>query len=384
MADILNDVKNLPDISFIDDLRLEDIQTLLINTFQSKYKQITGKKITLARADPNRVILLAAAQLIYQGLQHIDKAGKMNFLKYSMNDYLENLAALKGVTRNGAKKASVPVLWKLSEARESAVGIPAGTRVTASFDIYFETTEYNEIPAGETEKTIIMTCTEAGDAGNGFLPGELNVLVDPVGFVESVDNTETSSGGSDIEDDESLAERTFIAPSAYSTAGPDDAYIYWVKDFDPQIGDVLPTSPTPGVVDIRFMMDDGSIPDDTEIAGVLEYLQQRKKRPLTDLVQVGAPEAVQYSINARYFINTSSRAVAASIQQQAAAALVAYQQWQAAKIGRDINPDKLREMLMAVGVKRVEITEPVFTVLEDTQVAVLDTSSLSYGGLEYD
>ena len=84
------------------------------------------------------------------------------------------------------------------------------------------------------------------------------------------------------------------------------------------------------------------------------------------------------------FINTSSRAVAASIQQQAAAALVAYQQWQAAKIGRDINPDKLREMLMAVGVKRVEITEPVFTVLEDTQVAVLDTSSLSYGGLEYD
>jgi len=384
MADILKDIKDLPDISFIDNLSLEDVQTILINAFQDKYKQITKKKITLARGDPNRVILLANAQLIYQGLQNIDKAGKMNFLKYSMNDYLENLAALKGISRNGAKKASVPVRFKLSEARESVVGIPAGTRVTASFDIYFETTQYEEIPAGETEATFILTCTEAGEAGNGFLPGELAILVDPVGFIDTVSNTETSSGGSDIENDTSLKERAYIAPSSYSTAGPDDAYIYWVKNFDSMIGDVLPTSPTPGVVDIRFIMADGSVPDDTEIAGVLEYLQQRKKRPLTDFVQVGAPDLVEYNINARYFINASSRATAASIQQQAAAALVAYQQWQSAKIGRDINPDKLKEFLLAVGVKRVEIAEPLFTVLEDNQVAALNTSSLSYGGLEND
>jgi len=82
MSDYLENIDNLPDISFIDNKTLEDVQVLLINSFQEKYKTITGKKITLSRADPNRLILLSCAQVIYQGLQNIDKAGKMNFLKY--------------------------------------------------------------------------------------------------------------------------------------------------------------------------------------------------------------------------------------------------------------------------------------------------------------
>ena len=80
MSDYLENIDNLPDISFIDNKTLEDVQVLLINSFQEKYKTITGKKITLSRADPNRLILLSCAQVIYQGLQNIDKAGKMEII----------------------------------------------------------------------------------------------------------------------------------------------------------------------------------------------------------------------------------------------------------------------------------------------------------------
>ena len=48
MADTnLQAIKDLPDVSFIDNLSLEDVQNLMITTYQDKYEEITGKKVTL-------------------------------------------------------------------------------------------------------------------------------------------------------------------------------------------------------------------------------------------------------------------------------------------------------------------------------------------------
>ena len=83
LSNTLDTIDNLPDISFIDGLSLEDIQSQILNDFSQKYQEITGRKVQLSRSDPNRIIMLSCAQLIYQGLQNIDKAGKMKFLKYA-------------------------------------------------------------------------------------------------------------------------------------------------------------------------------------------------------------------------------------------------------------------------------------------------------------
>ena len=384
MSEILDAIDNLPDISFIDGITLQGLQNLLISAYLNKYEEITGKRIRLTKADPNRIILLANAQLLYQGFQHIDRAGKMNFIKYSYGDYLRNLAAFKNVTELVPKPATVNVKWKLAEPRTLATPIPEGTRATADFEIFFETTQYNEIPAGDTEITIKMTCTTTGESGNGFAPGEIIEQVDPLAFIDSITNIDTSTGGTDEESDQSIAERTYLAPSAYSTAGPDDAYIYHAKNYDSEIGDVHPSSPTPGIVDIRFIMADGSIPDAATIAGLTDYLQQRGKRPLTDNVTVGAPDVVPYNIAATYYINKSDRANAEAIQDGAQQAVEDYQAWQSARIGRDINPDELRGYMKNAGVKRITITEPAFTVLTDQQIAQCGTVSLTYGGLEDD
>ncbi len=384
MSDILNTIDNLPDISFIDGLTLEDLQSKILSDFVTKYQEVTGKKIQLSKSDPNRIIMLSCAQIIYQGLQNIDKAGKMNFLKYAYDDYLENMGALKKVTRNPAKFAQVPVKFTLSGKREAATSIPQGTRVTAAYEVYFATIEYAEIPAGETEVTVMTECTEAGTIGNDFAAGELTTLVDPIGFISKVSNTEKSTGGTEVESDQNMAERIYLAPSSYSTAGPDDAYEYWVKDSNPNIGDVKITSPIPGVVDIRFVMTDGTVPDDTTIAAVTAAVNQRGKRPLTDQVQVKKPEIEEYSIDVTYYINTSDSNAATAIQAQVESAVEKYKLWQASKVGRDINPDELIANINDAGDKRAVVRAPVFRVIGETAKAQCTGVNVIYGGLEDD
>ncbi len=384
MSEILNTIDNLPDVSFIDNLTLDDVQSQLLNDFIMKYQEITGQKIKLSKADPNRIILLGCAQIIYQGFQNIDKAGKMNFLKYAYDDYLENMAALKKVTRNPAKYARVPIKFMLAQERESATSIPAGTRVTATYDVYFATIEYTEIPAGEIEIIAMAECTEAGTIGNDYAIGELNTLVDSIGFIKAVTNTEKSTGGTEIENDQNMAERVYLAPSSFSTAGPDDAYKYWVKVSNSDIGDVKITSPAPGVVDIRFVMADGSLPDDTIIAGVQEYVSQRSKRPLTDNVQVKRPDVEEYEIDLTYYINISDSSAVTIIQDQINLAIEEYKLWQASKVGRDINPDELITRINNAGAKRSIVRMPVFKVIEETAKAQCTNVKIIYGGLEDD
>ena len=105
---------------------------------------------------------------------------------------------------------------------------------------------------------------------------------------------------------------------------------------------------------------------------------------MTDIVTVGSPTAEEYDIEMTYYINKSEASYVASIQQNVTDAIAEYVKWQAGKIGRDINPNKLVELCMAAGAKRVTVTKPVFTTVANTKIATLDQSTVSYGGLEDD
>ena len=120
------------------------------------------------------------------------------------------------------------------------------------------------------------------------------------------------------------------------------------------------------------------------IAEMEKHLQQRSKRPLTDFVQVAAPDIVKYNTDFTYWINTSDNASAVQIQEQVKQAVSDYQLWQSTGIGRDINPDELVALLKKAGAKRADIREPVFTVLQDTEVAQVTNTNIVYGGLEND
>ena len=385
MPDEMNAIKNLPDISFIDNKTIDQVRQEMVADYESFISEATGQTVTLERSSVNRMELYAAAAQIYQAMQYIDRQGKQNILKYSYSDFLDNLAIFKGVTRNPATAATTTLRFTLSAERDTATGIPQGTRVSTAGSIYFATDVYAEIPAGSTTVDVPATCTVAGTDGNGFAAGELATIVDPIPYVASVTNTTATEGGAEIESDDDLAERVFLAPGAYSTAGPEDGYLYHAKAYSAAIGDVVATSnQAAGTVDIVFIMADGSTPGEEMIEGLEGYLQGKTIRPMTDLVRVAAPQEVTYTINLTYYINRSDSAKAVTIQAAVAQAVADYQTWQRA-IGRDINPSQLVRMVMDAGAKRVTVTAPTYTAVDATKVSALQGDAvISYGGLEDD
>lgn len=380
---MIDALAGLPDVSFIDNLTLEDVQAQMIRDYQDKYQEITKRQAVLARADPVSLILYAVSVQIYQMMLYVDRAGKMNLLKYSYGSFLDNVAALKGVSREGAKPSSTMVTFTLSETRKEPVGIPAGTRVTNG-TLYFATQEYAEISPGEESIDLRCVCLTDGTEGDGLTAGELNTLVDPVPYMASVKNKEVTTGGADVESDESLAERAYLAPSGYSVAGPDDAYAYWAKTYNANISDVYVSSENPVEVLVSFIMGDGEIPNEGVIRGLDEFLKTRNIRPLTDKVTVKAPETVEYEINIKYFINISDAGAAQTIQAAVNAAVEEYIRWQRSRIGRDINPSKLTQLIINAGAKRVEVTSPVYQSIARAAVPKLREKTVNYGGTEDD
>lgn len=378
-------VKNLPDISFIDWKTVEDIRGEMVADYEAFMSQATGRPLTLDRASPHRMEIYAAAAQIYHAMQYIDRAGKQNLLKYSYSNFLDHLAAFKGLTRDPETAAATTLRFTLSAVREAATGIPVGTRAAVpDWSVFFATTQYMEIPAGAMSVDVPASCTVAGAVGNNLAVGELSKLVDPIPYMASVSNITVTAGGAEIESDDHLADRVYLFPGSYSTAGPEANYRYHAKKFNVNVGDVVVVSDqAAGTVDLYFLMADGTKPPEEMITGMQNYLRDNNIRPMTDLVRVAAPAEVEYSIELAYYINRSDSNRAVAIQEAVAAAVADFTAWQRT-IGRDINPDKLRQLVMAAGAKRVEVTAPARQIVGAKSVGVLTGKAIHYGGLEDD
>lgn len=380
---MIEQLENLPEVSFIDNIGLDNIKANLINNYQTKYEELTGVACTLEPSDPVALILYAVAVQLYQELLYADRAGKMNLIKYSYGDYLDNIAALKGVVRLPAEAAKTTVRFTLSAIQGSAVGIPEGTRVKAG-NMYFTTDDYSEVPAGSLYVDVPCTCETLGEAGNEIPIGSINALADSVPFIESVSNITESSGGAEIENDEDLSERIFLAPSGYSVAGPMDAYRYFVYECNPKAHSVVVTTPSACAVNVYVLMEDGELPTQAERADIEAYLSEDTRRPLTDTVSVLAPSTTSFDVTLTYYINRSDNSEAASIQEEVESAIDNYIDWQTTEIGRDINPSVLESLVMDAGAKRVVVTSPTFAVVGETTVPVLGAKTITYGGIEDD
>ena len=118
------EIQDLPDVSFIDNKTIDDVRQEMVADCEKFMSEETGKPFTLERADIHRMELNAAAAQIYQAMQYIDRAGKQNLLKYSYSDFLDNLAAFKGLTRAKATAATATLRFTLSAAQAAATPIP--------------------------------------------------------------------------------------------------------------------------------------------------------------------------------------------------------------------------------------------------------------------
>ena len=376
------ELKNVPEISFIDGISLETVTSQMLADYAAAYVEAAGEQPELAQGSPERLLIGAMAVQYYQALQYIDRAGKKGLLKFSEGDYLDNIGALRGIVREPAQRASCKVRFTLSDARTEPVGIPGGTRLSYA-NLFFATDEYKEIPAGEMSGVVSVTAQEAGIDANGIPVGELKDLVDPVAYVASVSNITMTAGGAEIETDTELTERIYQATAGYSVAGPKDAYIYHAKRARADVDDVVVYSPAPDQVSVLFTLNDGSLPDDGALQAMTAALSADSVRPLTDQVTALAPEEVPYNIALTYYINTADSPQATTIQTAVMAAVENYKSWQR-KIGRDVTPSKLIQLVMEAGAKRVAVTAPTHTAVTPYMIAKANKVTVTYGGLEDD
>lgn len=376
--------ERVPDVSFIDDLRLESLMEELVKEYENEYKRITGNnEYTLPKVSPYRFILNAVCLQLFQGFMWLDNMGKMNLLKYSSGPYLDNMAVAFGIERKMGEPSKCKIRFKLSSMQTSNIPIPKNTRVTDG-SIYFRTTKFAEIAAGKEYIDVDCECVEVGGKYNDIGVGRIKILVDSIPYIESVSNTNTTEYGADVEDDETLRERIFLASSTYSVAGPIGAYEYHTKAYSSLISDVRVTNPSPRVVDIRVVLKGGEKPDAEFCRGLKEYLSSDDRKPLTDVVEVNAPQDTNYNINLKYFINDSDKANVTNIQAAVTKAIEDFKRYQSERIGRDVNPSMLVSMIVTAGAKRVEIVEPAFISVDDAHIAILRSSNITYGGLESD
>jgi phage-related baseplate assembly protein len=371
-------------------------------------------------ADPERLLQLTEAVILAQVNQNIDYAGKGNLLFFADDNTVEHIGYLYGDRgkRLEASYSLTTIRYTLSVERTVKTVIPRGSRVTADNKIFFETMATLEISAGELTGEIEAKCLTAGIKGDGFGIGTIKNMVDRVPFVSAVENITVSAGGEETEILDAYKERLRILPESFSVAGPDGAYEFWARTANPGIVDArvwMPeldmqsfagfltpwgitntvgfynalfsyfrTSGTgPGNVDVTVLMKDGELPSNEVLQQVEDTLTSKSRRPLTDFVHVKQPVPIQFNVEIRFWIGTEKATEATSIIEVVNRAVDQYIAWQKSLLGLDILPDMLHKLVMDCGVKRVEIIEPEFTVLQPKEVAQFGgNKSVVYESLE--
>lgn len=359
----------------------EGIVKNLVSTFETAL----GEKYQ--KSDERSLFLHQLAQVVVLINSSINDVGNQVLLKYARGQALDDIGDLMGVYRLPATSATCKLKFTLSAAQSTRVTIPKGTRATPDGKVYFATTSDLVIKADTLSGEVEAKATTAGSSCNDYAVGSIRYIVDNVQYLSAVENVDKSKGGTDEESDDSLRERIRLVPESYSTAGCEEGYEYWAKSASANVGDVIVYSPVndttlteeqrkagAGRVYIYVMNADGSIPtaDSDIIKQVAEAVTARDRRPLTDFVTVLPPDTEDYSIAFSYYISEENASDKDKIEKAVENAVNEYIKWQSEKIGRDINPDKLRNLVYNAGASRIEITEPTFKTLNKTKIAVLN------------
>lgn len=445
---------------------VETDSSAIVTELIKSYEKMTGK--TVAPASPDRLFISWIADVIQKERISQNYTGSQNIPRSAEGRYLDALGEwLFSLKRKGKQAAKCTEEITISEAQESVVIIPSGTKITdQSGNLTWITTEDALIDIGETKVTVMLQCTTEGTIGNGYEVGQINTLidVDNIPYFLSCTNITATDGGAEEQTDEEYYNAMREVTASHSTAGAESSYIYWAKSVSSEIADVKAICPseettisvklntdtegnvcafiggdridinslivyydkTPlvkgvdysceyndsllkitipadvtsemvsvtynkskaGYVYIYALMNDGTIATDEIKSAIHDTCSALNVRPLTDCVKVMDADIVNYDIDFTYYIPKSSLLSATDVLQAVENTVNEYVKWQCEKLGRDINPDKLRWLLYEAGVKRVVINSPTFTPLRSginndvPQIARLNTKRYVNGGIE--
>lgn len=354
----------------------------------------------LHEGDEKKLFIKSLMPIIMALKNDINDTANQNFLENSREEKTDAIAnSYFDTKRLKPTKASCSGKAVLSEVQKKDILIPSGTKITSDGIRIFEIKENYIVKAGQKEVDVKLVSTSTGEKYNGILAGKINHIIDPIAYVSEIYNTEISKEGSDIEDDKSYRERARLEMESKSCAGPEGAYEYYAYSADNSISAVKVVSPSPGTVRILVVVDNGESPSDEILKKVYDECSPRDRRPLTDKVETGTPEIVEYDIELIYYLDKNfptyegkwRKAIEGENFDYESGSIRTFINWQQEDIGRSINVEELKFQILnsatyeadnrtLSGVRKLIINSPGYDNIEENQLAKVKNINVTYGG----
>ena len=240
--------------------------------------------------------LYAAAAQIHGLLLQAQWVLEQSFPQTAQGEYLERLAALRGVSRSVATCATGTLRFGVSSTIGGDLSIKSGTTCMTDTGIRFATTEDTVLSAGTLYVDVPAMALVPGRAGNVAANTITIMAAMPTG-IKACTNPEAFSGGDDAESDESLRARlldTFIRlPN-----GANAAYYEQTALSYPGVAAAKAVGRPRGIgtVDV-YVATDAGIPGEELLAAISEYLQARREISVDLRVLAPEEELVDVSVS---------------------------------------------------------------------------------------
>lgn len=313
-----------------------DLDTV-IQEMITDWENRTGRTLQPAQVERELINAWAYREVLLRS--SINEAALQNLVDFSSAPVLDYLAALVGVTRLPAEPAKCTLQFTLVDGH-GGVTIPAGTRVeTTDGAAIFETTADREVEEGTTTVNVLAEAQSGGTSANGYVAGQVSVILDPQAYISDVESVDETAGGAVAETDEGLRDRIKRAPDSYSNAGSRGAYEFYAKSANPAIIDVSVQNPLPGEVEVYPLLEGGAATPQAVLDDVAATLNDDKIRPLTDTVTVLSPNIINYDVTISY--DMISGGDAADITAGIEAAVDELTAGKLLRMGRDITASEI-------------------------------------------
>ena len=354
---------------------------MIMSEIKAQMEAMLGRQLQPAQVEQLILQIIGYREVLL--LERFNAGMAQMLYQFSQAPVLDYIAGLVAVERLPAANSGCIVRFNLVPGHGSVV-IPAGTRVaTGDSKAIFELADDILIPPSVNSVEALVTAQIAGKAANGYVPGFVNKILDPLAFVSSVTNMTTTGGGSDEETDEQLRERIKLAPTQYSTAGSRQSYIYHAKSANPAIIDVSVSSPIPGTVYIVPLLAQGAYAQ--VIADIHAVCSAETVRPLTDTVIVSEPTEIFYDIEVELTIYEGANITDTEIK--VLDALKEYTESKSQRLGLDIIRSHIVQVCRISDVYDVQVISPSWSggniIVDFDQVPICNSITVTTTGTNY-
>jgi phage-related baseplate assembly protein len=205
------------------------------------FEDLTGR--TLYPAQDERLLISIIEYKAALLVNLFNEAAKLNLTQYSKGAILDCIGTMFGTPRLEGEYGTGTLKITLNTTFSSDLTIEKGLEILSKDEKFsFVTTENCIINAGETIGQVkIQSLNKTSDVNNYGI-GDINILIKPISYIQSVSNISPITSGSDIEKDDAYIKRILLSSEKFTCAGSRQSYIYHTLSANTKIIDATAES----------------------------------------------------------------------------------------------------------------------------------------------